>query len=257
MQPEPRHSYRERIFDAYLESSYGPLNDLSADGMKKAADGYKRLFGDFLPASKEARILEIGCGMGGFLLCCQQLGYTEVAGIDVSAEQVEFCRRQGFDRVECADAIGYLPGQTRTFDLVVMSDVLEHLPKSEVISTLEMILRSLVPGGRLLLKIPNLSNPLNLRSRYVDFTHESGLTVESTRQILRVAGFTVVATRGSFRPHRRLVARWLFDHLLWRLFLIFYSHTMHLSREVVRGKSLIAVAERPASEGPVSELGGS
>ncbi len=249
MLPEPRDSYRDRIFDSYVESSYGPLNDLSAGGMQKAADGYRELFGGFLPPSKEARILEIGCGMGGFLLCCRQLGYTSVTGIDVSPPQVELCRRQGFAEVECADALGYLEGTGDTFDLVAMSDVLEHLPKPDVIPTLEAIFRRLRPGGRVLLKVPNLSNPLNLRSRYVDFTHETGFTLESAQQVLRVAGFSVVEIGGAFRPHRRLLARWLFDHLLWHLFLLFYRHTMQLTREVVRGKYLIAVGERPMQTG--------
>lgn len=247
MPPATSSSYREKIFDAYVETSYEPLNDLSGEGVQKAADSYKALFGDFLPAARNARILEVGCGMGGFLLCCRQLGYSAVAGIDISPQQVELCHRQGFAEVECADALSHLQRHAGSYDLVAMSDVLEHLPKPDVIATLEAAFHSLAPGGRLLLKVPNLSNPLNMRSRYVDFTHETGFTLESAQQVLRVAGFSIVGIHGTFRPHRRFLARWVFDHLLWRLFLLFYRHTMQLSREVVRGKSLVVVAERPAA----------
>ncbi len=129
-----------------------------------------------------------------------------------------------------------------------MSDVVEHLPREQVLPVLVAAGQRLAPDGRLVLRVPNLSNPLNLRTRYVDFTHQVGFWQESLGQVLRIAGLEVERLYGSFYEHRRWLARVLFDRLLWRAFLLFYRHTMQLKDRPVRGKNLIAVARRAGGE---------
>jgi SAM-dependent methyltransferase len=248
MNNPPAQSYRERIYDDYLRTTYAPRNDVSESGVAQSAKKYARYFAPFLPADRDEPLLEIGSGNGAFLLCARELGYRDLAGIDIAPEQVELCRRVGFDQVECADALGYLRGSTRRFGTIVASDVLEHIPKDQVIQVLDEMYAHLRPGGRVILRVPNLSNPLNLRTRYVDFTHESGFTVESLQQVLRSAGFRVQTVVGEFSPNRRWLVRLVFDQLLWRAFLAFYRRTMHLGHDVERGKNLIAVAVRPDAE---------
>lgn len=232
---------QEELLDRYLTTTYASRNDLSAEGLQRAARNYAREFGPLLPDSRAAAILEVGCGVGGFLLCCRELGYTDVDGIDLSGEQVTFCHDHGFERVEQAEALDFLSRPGRRYAAVVLSDVLEHLPRHRVVATLEAINGRLEAGGKVILRVPNMSNPLNLRTRYVDFTHESGFTKESLAQLLRAAGFGIETVYGAFTPHRSWLARLVFDGLLWRAFLLFQRHTMHLKREVERGKNLIAV----------------
>lgn len=238
---------RAALLDRYLTTTYESRNDLSPEGLQRAARVYAREFGPLLPENRTAAILELGCGVGGFLLCCRDLGYRNVDGIDISPEQVAFCHRLGFTEVERAEALDYLSRQSRRWDAVVLSDVLEHLPRREVLATLEAIHDRLSADGRVILRVPNMSNPLNLRTRYVDFTHETGFTKESVAQLLRAAGFEVSEVRGVFTPHRSWLARLIFDRLLWRAFVLFQHHTMHLGQEVVRGKNLIAVGLKPGS----------
>lgn len=238
-------SAQAEILDRYLTTTYASSNDLSAEGIERAARAYAREFGPLLPADRKAALLEVGCGVGGFLVCCRNLGYDDVDAFDISPEQVAFCHELGFGNVEQAEALDYLGRQDRHYAAVVLSDVLEHLPKSRVVATLQAILDRLEVGGRVILRVPNMSNPLNVRTRYVDFTHESGFTAESLAQVLRAAGFEVSEVYGAFVPHRSWLARLVFDHLLWRAFLLFQRHTMHLKRAVVRGKNLIAVGIKP------------
>ena len=76
---------------------------------------------------------------------------------------------------------------------VVMLHVLEHVPKSETIRLLTAIRRSLAVGGRLLVEVPNMGDPLNgTYFRYGDFTHEVGFPEESLRYVLTQAGFREV-----------------------------------------------------------------
>lgn len=236
-----KKSYHTKIYDTYLTHSYAPLNDMSEEGVEKSAATYMREFAPYFPTDKNAPILEIGCGKGGFLVACQKLGYTAIHGLDISPEQVAYCQQLGFDNVVCADGLDYLQETQRQFALIAMSDVLEHLSKEDVLPTLQAIQKKLQPGGRVILKVPNMSNPFNIRSRYVDFTHETSFTTESLAQVLRVSGFQIEAVHGLYTLHRRWLARFIFDQLLWKAFLLFYHHTMHLTRGVERGKSLLAV----------------
>ena len=241
--------YRKALFQRYQSTHYAPRSDLSPIGIQKVANRYKYFLGPYLPQKKEASILEVGCGGGGFLPLCEQLGYTKVQAMDIAPENVAFCHERGFTYVQCAEASNFLSQSQDRFDLIVLSDVLEHMTKDEVIHLLHLIHRRLYPTGTVILRVPNLSNPFNIRSRYVDFTHEVGLTKESLQQILRVSGFQIKALFGEFETHRRRLARLIFDRVLWKLFLLFYHHTMHLHAEVIRGKNLIAVGEKPCEEG--------
>jgi SAM-dependent methyltransferase len=241
----PNEGYRERLFERYLSAIYGHLrNDLSAAGLERGARRYTLEFGAHLPADRDAPILEIGCGSGGFLRGCRALGYTRVQGIDVSPEQVRFCHDNGLPEVACADGLGFLRAHPERWAVVAMSDVLEHLPKREAVALLLTIHERLLPGGRVLIRVPNLSNPLNLRTRYVDLTHETGFTAESLARLLAATGFAVEAVHGALDRHRSLLGRWLFDRLLWRAFLVLYREVLWLDDPALPGKNLIAVGRR-------------
>jgi len=235
-------SYRAKVYEQYNKSTYVARNDLSEAGLTAAADGYRRKLAPYLPEERTLPILEIGCGVGAFLACLQDLGYTDARGVDIAPDQVRFCRDRGFENVEVGDGLAYLEASRESFGAIVMSDVLEHLDKSTALATLEAARSRLHLDGRLILRVPNLSNPLNLRTRYVDFTHEIGFSKESLAQVLRVTGFEILTIHGDFSPHRRWLARWIFDRVLWSGFKLLYRHTLHLKSEIVRGKNLIAVA---------------
>ena len=61
---------------------------------------------DELPQAKNARILDIGCGFGQMLMRLRDGGYTEISGIDIGSESVEFCRSQGLhvDKIDSVES---------------------------------------------------------------------------------------------------------------------------------------------------------
>jgi 2-polyprenyl-3-methyl-5-hydroxy-6-metoxy-1,4-benzoquinol methylase len=97
------------------------------------------------------RILDVGCGLGRFMLAAAARG-ADVVGQEVSSEACDFVReRLGLQVCEgpletCADAVGFL-------DAVVMMDLIEHVLQPR--GALEIARRVLAPGGLLLLWTPN------------------------------------------------------------------------------------------------------
>lgn len=247
MKPPTVDPLRASLYESYVDNLYGWQNDLSPEGFEKRVRSQARSFGPLLPAEREARILELGCGDGALLVGTRRLGYQSIEGVDASPQQVELCRRAGLE-VACDGAAEFLRATDREFDAIVMSDVLEHMSKEYALEVLRLVHRRLSPGGRVVIRVPNMSNPLNLRTRYADLTHGIGFTVESLRQALLATGFAVDTVRGEYFVHPRWWVRWVFDGLLWKAFQVFVRRTLHLPAPIERGKNLLAVG-RKASAG--------
>ena len=103
------------------------------------------------------RLLDAGCGTGGFLSFAQSLGLS-VYGYDASRAQAEFAART-FASVRLAnDPIGYLEAlgeRDLRFDIVTLWDVLEHVRQPfELLLQLRGVLR---PGGLIFVSVPNAS----------------------------------------------------------------------------------------------------
>lgn len=102
-----------------------------------------------LPAT--AAILEIGCSGGPLMQRLRAQGYLDVTGIDVSAPAIELAQARGVPHVSVMDGAN-LEFTDARFDLVIASDVLEHI-KDEGRALREWT-RVLRPGGQLLVFVP-------------------------------------------------------------------------------------------------------
>jgi SAM-dependent methyltransferase len=116
--------------------------------------GRRRLFshiveGFGLPHSAE--ILDVGTGTGTNLRMLRDLGFNHVAGVDQSPEAIRFCAEKGLGKVEPGNVCA-LPFPDRQFDLVLATDVIEHV--DDDLAALREIRRVVKPGGHLLLTVP-------------------------------------------------------------------------------------------------------
>lgn len=157
---------------------------------------FRRNYLPHLPARKDARIVDLGCGLGHFLFFLRRAGYTNVLGVDVGRECITFCQDRLFPVVE-EEICDYLERFTEPVDAFILNDVLEHQTKDLLWRMLTLIRARLVPGGVLLVKVPNVAHPLlGTDSRYLDITHEVGFNENSLEQALLMAGFTSVRVFG-------------------------------------------------------------
>ena len=95
------------------------------------------------------RVLDAGCGTGRNMLEFGSLGSVE--GVDASPDAIEFCRRRGVPGVH-EGQIEQLPFADGAFDLILATDVLEHLRDDH--AALAELRRVAAPGGRLLATVP-------------------------------------------------------------------------------------------------------
>lgn len=172
-----------------------------------------------LPSDKNARILDIGCGFGQMLLRLRDEGYKQISGIDIGTESVEFCRSQAL-HVEKINSIGeFAEMREGKYDLVLMSHVLEHIPREETISTLCAIRNLLAPGGSFIVMVPNAQSATGVYWMYEDFTHHLLFTAGSLRYALLSAGFEKI----EFPDPKCLKGLSAFDRLKRQLFLRLYE----------------------------------
>ena len=211
------HEYRKLLYASYRTGHYEAINP---GGLHRShIEDYQSQFADFLPPDRKAKIVDLGCGKGFVVQFLLREGYENVLGVDVSPEQVEFGKNLGLPVVH-ADALSFLR-DNKGFDLVICTDLVEHLGKDEIVDLLRAIYDALAPGGSVIVRTINCSSILASNARYTDFTHETGFTERSLRQVLVACGFKRVLITDSkvtfhWRPKR--VVRWsLFK--LWRMVL--------------------------------------
>lgn len=180
---------RKSLFEDYFSSIFSHSNVFSEKEYRNSLAQFERNYEKFLPPLKKAKILDVGCGAGHFLYYLEKKGFTDFLGIDISPQQVSFCRQNITSRVKEADAFEFLKGKENAFDAVVANDLLEHIPKEETITFLKLVHTALRDKGIFLVRTPNMGNPFSLYPRYKDFTHEAGFTDRSLYQVFWTAGF--------------------------------------------------------------------
>jgi len=102
------------------------------------------------PQGYKLRILDAGCGTGGGMSLLSD--YGTVTGFDFSHHAICFTRTRGHERLAVA-SIMEIPFADNSFDLITSTDVLyfENVRDGVV---LEEFSRVLVPGGRVILRVP-------------------------------------------------------------------------------------------------------
>lgn len=99
------------------------------------------------------RLLDAGCGTGGFLdWALARSEFVSAAGVDIGSAAIVLARERLPDVDLRAAPLRALPFADASFDLVVSNDVLQHVQEDEVGESLSELRRVLAPEGTLLLR---------------------------------------------------------------------------------------------------------
>jgi SAM-dependent methyltransferase len=138
----------------------------------------------------KARVLDVGCGMGGMLIPFRFAG-CEVLGCDCGEEYAARGRSLGLDiRVGGPESIEQEP----LFDLVILSHVLEHA--DDPVRFLRAIAARLKPSAACYIEVPGLMNLDKWYNgnllEYLQNAHRWHFTAATLGAVARRAGFGIL-----------------------------------------------------------------
>lgn len=147
-----------------------------------------------LVAGEGAPWLDIGCGAGEFLQFMHGHGWP-AEGIDLSATEVARCHALGLS-VQQADALAFLEAPhsngRRKYAGISLFQVIEHVPREQVVPLLQACVHSLLPGGLILVETVNLRHALAFNGFYTDPTHQTPLSDNYIAFVLQWLGLEKV-----------------------------------------------------------------
>lgn len=177
----------------YYDSYFSEQSDLSHDNRER----YRRVYSliDKLNLPQQARVLNVGAGSGRISAHCSK-HFEDITAVDItisdSLREVEVVDL-------CEGALPSLPFRSHKFDLVVCSEVLEHIPRLDQAASVAELARLVSPSGYLVLSTPNPRSFFELCNSSRDGQLiENWIPPNILRDYLEEAGLDIIELRGSF-----------------------------------------------------------
>ncbi len=174
------------------------------------------------------RVLENGCGVGMYLEHMQPFG-GELTGLEYDFPRAAEARRRS-ERVLCA-AGERLPFPDDYFDLILSHEVIEHV-QDDRLAVQEMV-RTLKPGGRIVLFCPNRGYPFETHGIYWQGRYRFGNKP--------LVNYLPRPVRDRLAPHVRVYTRGDLERLFSGL------AVRYVTRTVIFGAYDNIIARRPAA----------
>jgi SAM-dependent methyltransferase len=137
-----------------------------------------------IPANKDIKILDLGCGTGLVYYALKNLGFTQVYGTD---------KEKFFPEVILGDVEKGIKGiKDKSFDLIIARDVIEHIRNPDIF--FKEAYRMLKDGGRAIILTP-ATERLYVGEFYDGYDHKSPFTRVSLAEGFRLFGFKKIKVR--------------------------------------------------------------
>jgi SAM-dependent methyltransferase len=151
--------------------------------------------GDVEKVAQLGPVLDLGCGRGEWLTLLRESGIDSY-GVDTNEHFVRSAVEQGLD-VRLADAAEHLSSLPESkLAAITAFHLAEHIETDALIELLDLSLRSLQPGGLLVLETPDPENLfVGASSFYLDPTHLHPIPPPLLEFLVRSRGFADVEIR--------------------------------------------------------------
>jgi SAM-dependent methyltransferase len=160
-----------QAIEAHVRLSEPPSEFWRETSYQRFPGGYKKLavLAEIILQrfDERPRVLDVGCGNGALTFPVAALG-CEVVGVDVDGDSIERCReRNRFPNARFVHTDGSLATVDGVFDLIVCSEVLEHLVEPRPL--VAAMRGKLASAGLVFITIPNGYGPREIGGRSEQF----------------------------------------------------------------------------------------
>lgn len=142
---------------------------------------------------RDASILDFGCGFGQLISALKAAHFSDVEGADIDSTSIESLRKRQIKVHDLSVDKDFYNDNAGRFDFVIMSHVLEHIAKNEIVNLLKTVKKLLKQGGHLIVMVPNAQSNTGCYWAYEDFTHNFLFTSGSLYYVLMSSGFSNVS----------------------------------------------------------------
>lgn len=146
-----------KIKDYYQDYWYKRLKEEKSFPIRKEIPSFLRKYSTYGAIANQippgSKILDLGCGDGNVSQLFLKKG--EVVGVDISKEAFKKATRRGIKtKLHNLNKLP-LPFKDRSFNVVVLTDTLEHL--FDPLGVLKEVSRILTIGGQVIITVPNFA----------------------------------------------------------------------------------------------------
>lgn len=239
--------YRQILYSNYHTTQSGRASLTTAKELfdREALQFSQEIIPLLRGVSKEANVFDLGCGSGSLLSALSNAGFTNIAGMDLSEEQVNLAHSLGIDKVVKGNGLEYLENCEKQFDVILGMDIIEHFTKDELVELMQKIRNALKPNGLAIFRTPNLDSQMATVFANGDFTHENYLNASSAQQVLLAVGFSTVEVLPSFMRVTPIWKEWvrsfLYRCMVFRLKLQLFA-TARSTRNIVFTPNMLITA---------------
>jgi 2-polyprenyl-3-methyl-5-hydroxy-6-metoxy-1,4-benzoquinol methylase len=164
------------------EIKHNTFRDTNNYYLDAPSDMFSSKLIDFALQHCGKRILDLGCATGNYTLELSKRGYTCI-GADVNSAYIEIAQKRGIEAYVVSDK---LPFSDKSFDSVIMFEVVEHLSNPEVV----LSEASRVARKNVIISVPNCEGYEELKKQgliyehFLDRDHKNMFTETSLRKML-------------------------------------------------------------------------
>jgi 2-polyprenyl-3-methyl-5-hydroxy-6-metoxy-1,4-benzoquinol methylase len=140
---------------------------------------------------KNKKILDFGCGWGGFLK--KTIKAKSLSGIELRKECISYIK-ENIKKIQISDNLNNL---NEKYDIITMFHVLEHIPYQ--IKILKALKKKLTKNGKIIIEVPSANDFLLKLKEFKKFTfwseHLILHTEKSLKKLLVISGFKEITIK--------------------------------------------------------------